>query len=636
MPSQDTPPSAKVSRRRLLQGMGAAGTAGMIAAQSANAQSEQGPSNESELDKLLAEPSRTLLAEHEDHLFQLEGPDMVVVLDRRYGSIHSITLKSDPMQTNYIGNEQNTPGVDTSDSLWTGDIVTTVWSLLSNWRATRLGQNDIFHSSGKWQRESTGRSADLRRIGQRDGAFVVEYDGASRNDGGIRSYRLTLAYRMAPDGSLLFDIAFQNATGDVLEIGELGIPLMVNDDYAELYIQPGLRQAISTVNNVDFSRTPLRQKLIHEQKVLVHTFVSGHSSYALVQRPLGDAPYLLVHPTGDTSFECAYKEQRSPFAAHVQSWQGPDVLAVHSWATQNERRWSKNPWVNGHTSLLLQPGEKKSYQLRFAFIPSYEAIRSEVAKFGNLGIRILPSMVVQENTDVLVEIQSQQDIGSIDKLSDDIAIKDKKRQDDKTLLTLSFTGRGVKALRLHYGEGRWTNLDFYCIEDIERLLKGRAGFVAERQFYTNPDDPYHRDHMFLPFDHRVGSTFLDSDTVWEVGGSDEAGFASPLFLAEKNVHYPDRNEIDRLETYVTDCLFKYIQNPQTYEVRASLYYKDRYPSSPWGHWTKERSEATFRTYNYVHPAVIYHALYRIGKRYGLTKQKTPEQYLRMSYHTCMK
>ena len=52
-------------------------------------------------------------------------------------------------------------------------------------------------------------------------------------------------------------------------------------------------------------------------------------------------------------------------------------------------------------------------------------------------------------------------------------------------------------------------------------------------FTSNPQDPYHRHHCFLPFDHRIGSMFLDADEVWEVGGSDESGFSEPLFLAER-------------------------------------------------------------------------------------------------------
>lgn len=626
----------KISRRELFKDVGATGAATLLGAYAGTARGAQQTSQPSSLQRALALSSKELLAQHENYQVEVASGRMTVRFDRRYGSISSITRKDDEFGTNYIGNETNTPNVDPSDSRWTGDVVSTVWELLGDWKQSRLGQNDIFKVSGKWKRELTGKSADIRRVSLENNAFHVAYDGDAKDDEGLRSYRLNSLYHMAEDNSLLWDIEIENVTNNDLEIGELGFPLMVNDDYAELYFDPGLEEALSTINNVDFARTPIRQKLIHEQKVFVHHFIAGHSSYALVQRPLGDAPFLLVHPMLDTSFECAYKDPDAAFLSHVNGWAGPDILAVHSRATKDLRRWGKNPWVNGHTSAVLGPGEKKKYQIRFAFIDSYEAIRDELYRAGNLGIRVVPSMVVQENTDVFVELTSKSPVEKIDSLSDNITVKDRKRLADKTLLTFSFQGRGQKSAKLHYGEGRWTNLHFYCIEDIEKLLKARSEFIVDRQFYRNPGDPFHRFHGFLPFDYRIGSTFLDSDEVWEVGDSDESGFSEPLFLAEKNVYSPSKKEVEVLETYVADCLFKYIQNPETYEVRASLYWKERTPSSPWGHWTKERSEATFRTYNYVHPANIYHALYRIGQRYGLLTQKKAEDYLRMSYRTCMK
>lgn len=626
----------KISRRELFTDAGVTGAATLLGAYASRAATAQQGSGQSALERALALPSKQLLAQHENYQVQLTAGEMIVSFDRRYGSISSITRKGDEFGTNYIGNEMNTPNVDPSDSRWTGDVVSTVWELLGDWKAFHLGQNDIFKVSGKWKKEFTGKSGDIRHVAFKNNAFHVTYDGDARDDQGIRSYRLDSLYHMAEDNSLLWDIEIENVTGNDLEIGELAFPLMVNDDYAELYYDPGLEEALSTINNVDFARTPIRQKLIHEQKVFVHHFIAGHSSYALVQRPLGDAPFLLVHPMMGTSFECLYKDPEAAFLSHVNGWPGPDLLAVHSLATKDLRRWGKNPWVNGHTSVVLGPGEKKKYQIRFAFIDGYEAIRDELYKAGNLGIRVVPSMVVQENTDVLVELKSQSPVEKIDFLSDNIIVKNQRRVAEKTLLTLSFKGRGQKSAKLHYGEGRSTNLHFYCIEDIESLLKARSEFIVDRQYYSNPDDPFHRFHGFLPFDYRVGSTFLDSDEVWEVGDSDESGFSEPLFLAEKNVYFPSKREVEVLETYVADCLFKYIQNPETYEVRASLYWKERIPSSPWGNWTKERSEATFRTYNYVHPANIYHALYRIGKRYGLLTRKTPQEYLRMSYRTCMK
>jgi Family of unknown function (DUF5695) len=627
----------KISRRELFRDVSAAGAAAALAGSASAKQSaSQREDREARLARILSRSSKDLLAEHENYQVEITAGAMIVRFDKRYGSISSIQRKGDEFGTNFIGNEINTPGVDLFDSRFTGDVVTTVWALNGPLQPARLGQNDIFKVSGRWKRELTTKSEDVRAVSFRENVFTVSYDGAARDEDGIRSYGLTMSYRAGEGSSLLWDIEIENVTGQMLEIGELALPLMVNDDYAELYYEPGGREAISGGGNVDFALTPVRQKLIHEQKVLVHHFIAGHSSYALIERPLGDAPFLLVHTTGDTPLECIYKDEKTSFHEHTQGWRGPDLLAIHSWATKDERRWDSNPWVNGHTSLLLRPGEKKSYQVRFAFISGYPAIRDEVYKAGNLGIRVLPSMVVQEGTDALVELKSTSEIDKIKLLSDNITIVKQERKGENVLLTLSFLGRGQKSMRLHYGPGRWTNLVFYCIPDLAGLLKARAKFIADRQFYKDPADPYHRFHCFLPFDYRIGSMFLDSDHVWEVGGSDEAGFSEPLFLAEKNVQYPRQEEVDALETYVTDCLFKYIQNPETYEVRASLYWKERYPSSGWGDWTKERSEATFRSYNYVHPANIYHALYRIGKRYGLLRRKKPEEYLRMSYHTCMR
>ncbi len=630
--------SAKISRRKVLLGAGAAGAASVLLNGTGTASLMSVRAQEPQSETEVPQSSLDLLREHEDHTIVMVAGDMVVHFDRRYGSISSITRKNDPFATNYIGNELNTPGVDPSDSRWTGDVVATVWQLTTdNWQDFRLGQNDVFRMSGRWKRELTGRSADIRRVNANQGIVNVTYDGVSSDEEGIHSYSLSMSFKPGGGNSLLWDTEITNTSGKVLEIGEFGFPLMVNDDYSELYIENGAETKLSTVNNVDFGKTPIRQKLIHEQKILSHAFIAGHSSYVLLQRPLGDSPFLLVHPTMDTSFECIYKEPQTAICRTCSGLAGTG----HScrFITRNQRSARMAVESLGQRALIPHSSARREKTVSAPYrihSQAYQAIRDEIYQAGNLGIRILPSMVVQEGSDVYVELLSKSDIDLISLLSDNIQIKDKKRVDDKTLLTLSFKGRGQKSMKLHYAGNRWTNLHFYCIEDIEQLLKARGQFVVDRQFYKNPDDPYHRYHCFLPFDHRIGSIFLDSDEVWEVGGSDESGFSEPLFLSEKNVYLPSREEVDALEAYVADCLFKYIQNPETYEVRASLYWKDRYPSDGWGAWTKQRSEATFRSYNYVHPANIYYALYRIGKSYGLLTKKTHDDYLRMSYKTCLK
>jgi hypothetical protein len=557
-------------------------------------------------------------------LATLTGRRMTATFDTQTGTIHAIEAADDALGTNFLGNSTNVAGAPATDTRWTGDLVSTVYHLDQPDAVPTDLSRTIDPVPGHWERELTGCSGDIRTVVSDAGSFSVSYRGSSANRNGIRSYALTMRYQLDTDDALVWDIEIENTTDHLLEIGELGISLAANNHFARFW--KDVPSHTSTLGDE-------LQRQVHENTVIVHNFVGGHSSYTLMVRPLGNAPFLLMQPVGDTAFECLYKPE-GPFGA-VPEWAGPDILAIHAWATQRRRGWLR-PWINGSSTLMLEPGEKRSYRIRFSFIDSYAAIRDQVYQSGNLGIRILPSMVLPEDAKAYVEVQSQNDIDCIEPCSDGIMIEGNERHGSSMLLTLRFRGRGQKTIKLTYGDGRWTNLHFYCVEPIEQLLKARGKFIVDRQFYDNPDDPYNRHHMFLPFDYQTGSTYRDADRAWEVGGSDEYGFSEALYLAEKNVYYPEQREIEVLETYVDDCLFRHIQDPESYHVRASLYWKERSISSPWSHWGEERSRSLVRTYNYPHPANIYHALYQIGRRYDLVTHRTPQAYLLMAYRTALR
>jgi hypothetical protein len=560
-----------------------------------------------------------------DYLFQLKSDKMIVEFDKRNGAVYSIRETDCKFNTNYLGNEKNNAGVYENYPLSTGNIVSTVWKTTKE-----ADENNL---PGNWAMELSGKSDDIRNITYGKDFFTVSYNGRSKDPEGIKSYKLQITYRLQEDQSIIQEIEIENATDDILEIGEFGLPLLVNNNYGGLYEGEDYMQLAMSVESGNVQK----QKWIHENMVLMHDYIGGHSSYVLMQRLLGNPAFLLIHPMQDTSLECCYK----PYAWHktgirpgFQQWEQVDILAIHSRSTRLIRQWADD-WINGHTSLILQPKEKKQYQFRYTFVESNEEVTEQLAQSGNLGIKVLPSMVVTENQDVYVEIKCQTDLDSIQILSDHVRIKNRTRTGNKTLLTLSFSRRGQKTLKLHHHKTRSTNLHFYCVEDYETLLKARSSFIIDRQFYENESDPYNRHHMFMPFNDRTGSWMVDGEEAWELGGSDEFGFSESLYLAEKNIYFPSLVEIETLETYVNDCLFKYIQNPETYEIRASLYWKDRIPSSPWGHWTEERSKETWRSYNYPHAANIYHALYKIGKLYGIKLTREPLDYLEMSYRTVM-
>jgi hypothetical protein len=360
----------RITRRDLLRDIGAAGATTLLAVGSARqqltaeelaAEGQTGqPSSHPLPQPTLSKESSPLLSDlsrrpRPEDLVEVRAGEMVVAFDRRYGSICSITRKGDPLRTNFIGNESNTPGIDVSNSRWTGDLVTAVWEVTDTNPAHRnWTPHSGFVLKGKWRRELTGRSADIRRVDFDGQTFSVEYKGTSTNEDGIRSFGLAMRFRGRGDSSLLWDVELQNVTDRVLELGDLGFPLMVNDDQGEYYVDPQTGQPFPP----DETEAPLRDpadsfsvvrdqypriaRQYFEQKVISHSFAGDHSSYVLIQRARGDAPFLLLHAVEGGAIECVYRDDSS-FGKRAYWWDGPNILAVHSWATRNLRGWNKNP-----------------------------------------------------------------------------------------------------------------------------------------------------------------------------------------------------------------------------------------------------------------------------------------------------
>ena len=282
--------NSNLSRRHLLKSIGTAGLATLVpdvAAAPAPPLSHPAP----------AASRATKSAD----LVQLSAGRMIVTFDRRNGTLYSITAAHDALGTNFLGNSDNTLGIENGDTHWTGDVVSTVWELKT---AEWIREQESFvpyRISGKWKRESTLASPDVRKVACDGKVFTVQYAGRSPSEGGIQSYALNMRYRFADDGSLLWDVGFENTTDRTLEFGELAFPLRANDDYAAPYAG-----ATTTLANAS-GKLAAMQRTIYEQKLLCHSFVAGHSSYALLERPRGDAPFLLFHCLEDTSFECIYK-----------------------------------------------------------------------------------------------------------------------------------------------------------------------------------------------------------------------------------------------------------------------------------------------------------------------------------------
>lgn len=119
------------------------------------------------------------------------------------------------------------------------------------------------------------------------------------------------------------------------------------------------------------------------------------------------------------------------------------------------------------------------------------------------------------------------------------------------LYEVAFGRLGENMLTIRHDGGRETYLEFFSTEPLETLIRKRAAFLVDKQQIR--DSTKWWDGVFGPYDMRAGVTRTIEDPDIFVGRMvyvltcDDPGLSKAPFLASKNVHFPDRREIEALE-----------------------------------------------------------------------------------------
>lgn len=524
--------------------------------------------------------------------FRLRRAGFMVDIDKRTGTIKGLFEASGKWGTNYVANETNLADFAKGDTRFFGDVVVT--SELSG-----LAE----------RRESTALSYDVRRVAPYKGGVLVKYAEKSKVAlGGFQNVRLWEFYRVnTATKTFDWDVYVENAQRFPIVIEEIALPLLVNDTLFDL---GGNRE------------------LAHKQRVFAYPYAGGHSGFVLVQRLLGDPPYLLIVPADGTAFEASANAEHHGYRSRGAAWLGLHNLYLHSSAVAERAKWK--PGLNPSTKITLKTGERRRFGLRMAWINSYDEIPATLFRLGKIGIQVAPGLVVPTNQTATLLCWSKKSILQVQPLDQGIKIVHTTSKGSATLYAIRFAGYGPKRLRLYTGPDEWTMVAFYAVPPIEKLIDARAGFIVNRQHYRDPDDTLGRDYGFMTWDTAVSSI---AEQAWNpsalIGCSDLGGLADPFFLARKNVYRPNERQVRVLEEYVHNCLFKNVQDPETYKVRASLYVGQARA------WPPPVGQDTTRTYNYAFVLNIYYDLYRIGSLYGLGKLKEPKEYLTMAANTAI-
>ena len=470
------------------------------------------------------------------------------------------------------------------------------------------------------------------------------------------------------DGSLLWSITLENTSGNYLEFGDVGLPMPWNNKYASID---------DTYNN----------------RTTVHTFAGADSGYAYAIRCSGEGNYVMFTPVTDTGARIEYidnwtgningvKGTRS--GSTYQNWTsdtggwfpGLQVYYIHSKDIQKTGRG----YYTDATSLVLKPGEKKTYQFKFSAVragdntPQNSAedannasdsveerennMRSILYKEGMIDAVATPGFQTAINmptkldlhyddskiSDVSVDIQCvhendpwdeehipDQQSGMVNNSksiehsdSDSAKLVNTKTVDGEKhhIYELNFGCIGNNSVRVNYklnGEDKFTQYEFNVLDKLDSTIETHSDFVANQTQDNDTSSPTYGIYSDWYFASGKDST---QQSHW----GDDWSHDNINFMAMKNYLDPNASEVESIEKYLIDFMWNnYMKNShETYAVANYLSGSGIYGGS---------ANPYSRTYSEVMEATGFFNMYRIEKAYPdlIDYRESAEWYLEKAY-----
>ncbi len=514
----------------------------------------------------------------------LENDTFFLRFDAERGGFVSLKNKKDIYQTEYLVDPSEFPEMDVPDAKWFGHVVTRY----------RIGES-------AWMVGNSGPSADVRSIRLNGNKLEVAYQGDSSHEEGLKHFDLSMEYVLAEKG-FHWNMTFANRSDKGIAFDYIGIPLLFNQIF----------------------RGDSQYK--YEQNVLRHTCIAGEGSYIYWARSNGVPPCLVMlagEKTGLSGIDLERKqniktdpEKGVPFGSYGtfnESWEGLVTVIL-----------------KGSSTLQLTPGESVTYSFTLDWADSFADISRLAFENGLVEVEVLPGMVVPDDDRATLLLRSQKEVHSLEPSFPGRThiTYEGERENGYSVYSIGFQSLGVNDITIHYGDGEQMVLQFFCVENIEKLIDKHAAFIADNHFETNPEDPcYHGLLMWdMTLNSRINSTCNPYRDDWWAGGSDEIGLVSGLFLSEKNVYRPVESQLKVLEAYLSDFVENRLTEQPGYRVHRMV---------PWfvmfDPWKGYGADDVWRAFNYVHVINTYFNMYRIQKGYCIQYLKPATYYLDKAY-----
>jgi hypothetical protein len=207
---------------------------------------------------------------------------------------------------------------------------------------------------------------------------------------------------------------------------------------------------------------------------------------------------------------------------------------------------------------------------------------------------------------------------------------------------------GRARLTVAYKDGLVQTIHYFVIKPEAQAPADLGHFLATKQWFVDPQDPFHRSPSFMTYDREENKMVMQDSRAWIAGLGDEGGRGAWISAIVKQLGTPNKGELDKFQQFVDGVLWgglQYKDGPKKFGVRKSLFYyqPDQMPPdfyrkdfdwTSWTSWNKVDSERVDRSYDYPHVVAADWVLYRLARNYdGLVTNHPWDWYLTNAYET---
>ncbi len=394
---------------------------------------------------------------------------------------------------------------------------------------------------------------------------------------------------------VVWDISIENRSRRSVEIGELGFPMALNN------VLEGFPPSDDGT-----------RELFHD-RVHVHKFIGGAASYIFAQRLNGRPPGLMIYPGADTKWEFY---NNVPASLHTPyRWDGIPVVYVHSRAAIEREEWGE--WFGGHTSTVLEPGEIRNYQIRFAPADrsKIDTVHASLVTNGRPSMKLFPGAVAPVDVGIAMEVTG----ATPARFWTDVDLELETDADEEGgFCYIKPTEAGQVRIGFEDTAGRESETHLLFTRPIAELIKKRAERIASHQVSEEPGSLL---GAIVPTENSTSVLITDA-TSFSTEFGVVSSLADALYLAEKNTIYPVEQELAVVDRYLEEFVEDDLRNPSDGSVGSTF-------TSVGG---VASGFANQRVYPMV--ALLYESMARASAAFGGTKRR-PEEYLALGAETAL-